>query len=104
MPLPSVKSRPYPLPMQWSELPKAVRREVLQGANAGQRHPDAAVAAAAYTWAKDSPQSRTARSLDFMGEVLSGVFAPGSANLGDMRERFAAHRVARLGPPATTEG
>ncbi len=90
--------------VEWHELPSAVRRDVLALAKTGRRHPDAHVAAAAYRWAAKQPQSRVGRTFDMGMELVSGVFAPGSADLGDMRERFVAHRVAALGPPESVEG
>ena len=89
--------------MEWHELPIAVRREVLGLAKSGRRHPDPHVAEAAYRWAAEQPRSRVGRTFDMGMELFSGVFAPGSADLGDMRERFAAHRVAALGPPESVD-
>jgi hypothetical protein len=89
--------------VEWHELASGVRREVLALAKSGQRHPDPHVAEAAYRWAVEQPQSRLGRTFDMGMELFSGVFAPGSADLGDMRERFLAHRVTALGPPESIQ-
>lgn len=90
--------------MNWHELSWQVRREVLDLAKAGRQHPDAQVAAAAYDWATQQAQSRWGRAADVFFEIASGIAAPGSADLSDMRQRFVAHRLVKLGPPAADHG
>jgi hypothetical protein len=85
--------------MTFEELPKQVRREVVRLAKARQQHPDAEIARTAYEWARKQPQSRLARTLDLVAELVSGVLAPGSGDLTDLRARLAARRIVRLGPP-----